>query len=445
MSGDADPIGYRYLMQKLYAQLGHSMRQRSYERIQTATPPAKVPHKPTAQRARGINDRPRPSSEELAILKTPFTVKSDRLGRHVLDYRPPGAPSILDEFEHPKIAIYQHQAPGDALMLTAAVRDLMHTYPGRMTVDIHLQGGGISDMLKHTPYLTPLNFNDPSVLTLHAEYPLVRQSNQLPFHFIHAFRMELERKLGLGIQQGAFRGDVHLSRQEISMGDPMAHLLGPDRPYWLIDAGYKHDITLKKWALRRHQAVVDALPAVTFVQIGARGDGHEHPALRGKNVFSQVGMTDMRMLMRFMFWCRGVITPVSFPMHLAAAVPVNPFREPPRIMVDGKDEGWLRPCIVIAGGREAAHWEQYPGHTFLDTVGKLPCCAHGGCWRARLKPEPQAKIGSPDLNDPDKLCVYPSKDRSGEEMALCMTMIEPEDVVRAVEQYNALFEEFGSA
>jgi hypothetical protein len=69
-------------------------------------------------------------------------------------------------------------------------------------------------------------------------------------------------------------------------------------------------------------------------------------------------------------------------MHLAAAVETRPIAHP------------SRPCIVVAGGRESPNWEAYPTHQFLHTVGVLPCCATGGCWRSRTLP-----LGDGDEND----------------------------------------------
>ena len=34
-----------------------------------------------------------------------------------------------------------------------------------------------------------------------------------------------------------------------------------------------------------------------------------------------------------------------------------------------------RPCVVVAGGREPAHWEAYPDHQFIHNNGALRCCA----------------------------------------------------------------------
>jgi len=60
-------------------------------------------------------------------------------------------------------------------------------------------------------------------------------------------------------------------------------------------------------------------------------------------------------------------------MHLAPAI------EPKRGLKA------RRPCVVIAGGREPPHWEAYPTHAFLHTVGTLACCLTGGCWRSRTR------------------------------------------------------------
>src|SRR5438046_10217921 len=60
-----------------------------------------------------------------------------------------------------------------------------------------------------------------------------------------------------------------------------------------------------------------------------------------------------------------------------------------------------RPCVVLAGGREPAHWEAYPDHQFIHTNGALPCCASGGCWEDRTVP---LRDGGP-RDRPDHRCV----------------------------------------
>jgi len=110
----------------------------------------------------------------------------------------------------------------------------------------------------------------------------------------------------------------------------------------------------------------------------------------------------------------GVLCGVTSLMHLAAAVPRPANRT------------GLRPCVVIAGGREPPHWEGYPGHQFLHTVGALQCCREDGCWKARTR---ALGDGAPE-DEPDCRCV----DIVGP-LARCMHLITPNDVIRRIESY----------
>src|SRR5206468_2163116 len=86
----------------------------------------------------------------------------------------------------------------------------------------------------------------------------------------------------------------------------------------------------------------------------------------------------------------------------------------------------LLPCVVIAGGREAPHWEAYPGHRFLHSVGSLSCCRAGGCWRSRTRP-----LGDGSDHDlPERLCV----DVAGE-LPRCMHQITASDVIGHIEKF----------
>ena len=145
---------------------------------------------------------------------------------------------------------------------------------------------------------------------------------------------------------------------------------------------------------------------------------HWHEPL--KNVINLVGQTTTRELIRLMHYAGGVVCPVTFAMHLAAAVETRPGRPP------------LRPCVVIAGGRDAAHWEAYPGHQFLQVIGMLACCQSGGCWKSRCQP-----VGDGDEKDRD-LCEQPVQIRSDLRIARCMAMITPGEVDQAIERYLPL-------
>jgi hypothetical protein len=85
-----------------------------------------------------------------------------------------------------------------------------------------------------------------------------------------------------------------------------------------------------------------------------------------------------------------------------------------------------RPCVVVAGGREPPHWEAYPHHQFIHTIGALPCCDNGGCWKSRTVP-----LGDGDEKDrPENLCV----DVVGG-LPRCMDMIRPQDVIQRIQMY----------
>lgn len=299
-----------------------------------------------------------------------------------------------------KLILTNYQAPGDAVMLTAAVRDLHRCYPGRYLTDVDTD---CPELWENNPYLTPLERGDADVRVIECRYPLIEQANDRPVHFVHGFIDNLNRQLGLSIRPTRVAGDIHLSDEERSAPSLLERLTGEPTPYWVIAAGGKFDCTIKWWHPRRWQAVVDRLrDRVLFVQVGA--SHHYHPALKG--VLDLRGRTSLRHLVRLVYHARGVVCPVTCLMHLAAAME--------------------RPCVVVAGGREPATWEAYPGHRFLHTIGRLPCCATGGCWRSRSVP-----LGDGDSkDDPAHLCMD-----TVNHLPRCMDLITPEQVVAAIESY----------
>jgi ADP-heptose:LPS heptosyltransferase len=282
-----------------------------------------------------------------------------------------------------KLILKNFLSPGDIVMLTAAVRDLHRCYPNQFITDVRTS---CPALWEHNPYLTPINECDPEARTIDCHYPLVHESNQRPYHFIHGFIEYLNGKLDLRIKPTEFKGDIHLSEEEKSRPSQVAEAFGNDRPFWIIVAGGKYDYTIKWWSRRRYQEVVDHFrDQILFVQVGEKG--HYHPPLR--NVHDLRKKTSLRDLVRLVYHADGILCPVTLLMHLAAAVPLRP------------EKRVARACVVIAGGREPSHWEAYPNHQFLHTVGSLPCCAHGGCWRSRTLP-----LGDGEYHDePDRLCL----------------------------------------
>lgn len=293
---------------------------------------------------------------------------------------------------HPRKLILQNrQSPGDVLMLTAAVRDLHRHAPGRFVTDVRTTAEALWE---NNPHLTPLDENEADVETIECHYPLIHESNQRPVHFLEGFIRFLNDRLGLSIPLTEMRGDIHLSPEERAAPSAVSRWCGGEVPYWIIAAGGKWDYTIKWWDIARWQAVVDHFAGrLFFVQVGERE--HYHPRLRG--ALDLRGRTSLRALVRLMHHAQGVVCPVTCLMHLAAAVP----------RADGI--AGERPCVIVAGGREPVAWEAYPGHHFLHTIGALPCCAEGGCWRARTAP-----LGDGDAkDDAGSLCQRPMRLANG--------------------------------
>lgn len=313
-----------------------------------------------------------------------------------------------------RIIIENQQSPGDVLMLTAAVRDLHLSHPGRFITDVSTP---FPQLWENNPYITPLDKSDPSVETIYANYPIIHDSNEGAYHFIHGFRLDLENKLGVRIRPTRFWGDIHFKPEELQWISMVhQHFTGWDTPFWLICTGGKMDYTAKWWIPEYAQKVVDHFKdRIQFVQFGAEGKGHYHPPLRG--VINLVGHTDIRMFMRLMYHAHGVVCPVTFAMHLAAATPNKP-RMPIR-----------KACVVTAGGREPSNFTYYTNHVYLHANGQLRCCDNGGCWKSRT-----TQLGDDDVND-NSICTNTVRFR-GRPVQRCMhDLVTANDVIRAIERY----------
>lgn len=308
-----------------------------------------------------------------------------------------------------KLLLRNHQCPGDILMLTAAIRDLHLAHPGRFHTSVDTSCDALWEF---NPYITSSSDLGIPDLLLNCEYPLIHYSDSRPYHFIHGFVQDLENKLGIDIAVTSFKGDLHLSSAELTHRPSV--LPQEVGRYWVIMAGGKYDITTKWWSHSYYQQVIDHFSGkIHFVQCGAAGDFH--PRLKG--VTNLVGRTNLREFIHVISHSDGVICPVTFAMHLAAALPLLKSKR-------------LRPCVVIAGGREAAHWEAYPGHQFLHTIGALDCCATGGCWKSLCQPVSDA------VAELDKLCSRPRRVLGDIYIPECMAMITPNKVIEAVELYT---------
>jgi len=306
-----------------------------------------------------------------------------------------------------KYIFKNYQSPGDIVMLTAAVRDLKLSHP-ELEVDVDT---ACPKLWENNPHLT--KGIDGKIIK--ADYPLIHESNEGQYHFIHGFRLFLEKELDLRIKPTAFKGDIHISDEEKGWMSQLEDMGITDR-FWIINAGGKFDFTAKWWSPISYQKVINHFRGkITFVQVGQ--SGHWHPKLEG--VIDLIGKTDLRQLIRLVYHSSGVITGVSLLMHLAAAI-------------ESKHGLLNRPGVIIAGGREPVQWEAYPHHRFLATNGAMLCCDNGGCWKSRCQ-----LVGDGDKKDTEELCLHPVEIRTKPPIKIpkCMDMIKADDVINAIQTY----------
>lgn len=306
------------------------------------------------------------------------------------------------------VILKNFQSPGDLVMLTAALRDLHLSHPKKFRTEMETS---CPALWQHNPYVSKIEKHKEKFTVVKCEYPLIHESNRGSHHFIHGFIKHLEKSLEVPIRPTAFKGDIHLSSAEKSWMSQVNEITGEDTRFWIIVAGGKNDFTIKWWSHQRWQSVVDHFKGrLLFVQVGE--GKHHHPPL--KDVLDLRGKTDFRQLIRLVYHADGIICPVTSLMHLSAAVE---YKRNPQA---------YRPCVVVAGGREPNQWEAYPGHQFLHTIGMLPCCASGGCWKSRTVP-----LGDKDAKDsPASLCKSVIND-----LPQCMDMITAEQVIHSIELY----------
>ncbi len=315
------------------------------------------------------------------------------------------------ELQMRKLILRNSQSPGDIVMLTAAVRDLHLSHPGKFVTDLRTSA---KSLWENNPYISPLVKTDPSIEQITCEYPLIHKSNILPYHMIYGFRLFLQERLGVCIEPHGFKGDIHLSAAEKRWMSQVEEVRGIGTRFWIIVNGGKMDFTAKWWDPERCQQVVDHFKdRLLFVQCGE--GKHHHPPLKG--VLNLVGKTDLRQFVRLVYHADGVVCPVTAAMHLAAAIETKPGRPKNRA------------CVVIAGGREPSQWEAYPHHQYLHVNGALPCCDNGGCWKSRVEP-----LGDGDPKD-QSLCLRPIQLANGRKLPECLDMIAAHDVICAIEKY----------
>lgn len=296
-----------------------------------------------------------------------------------------------------KLILRNRLSPGDILVMSAAIRSIQIHHPGKFEIDVDTP---CNDIFLNSKYITNLN-GEGQIIDMN--YPLISDHKMRGFdhpgagvsgrHFSDGHRKYLEEVLEIEIPRSGLLPDIFLSQDEKLWPSPVFGNNGYEGKYWVINAGSKDDYQLKQY--HRWQEVVnlwaEAHPDIKLVQVGQTS--HNHPSLEG--ILDMRGKTNLRELFRLIYKAEGVLTCVSLPMHAAAALE--------------------KPCVVVAGGRESTRWELYPNHRFLYTNGALDCCLHDGCWKSKL----------------DECFHVVDYNRA----PLCMELIRPEDIVRAMELY----------
>lgn len=209
----------------------------------------------------------------------------------------------------------------DALLLTAALRDLHRRHPGRFVTDVRTSW---PDLWLHNPHLTPLGDDEAGVEIVGCDGPPADAANGPP---APALRRVLGERLGVDAGVGYPWGDVHLAPEERGWFAEIESSRGECPRFWLLDAG-----TPSAWDSAECQRLVDHFRGrIEFVQVG---DGLE-AALDG--VIDLRAVTAPRPIVRLMHHAEGAVSGSRYLTALAGAVEVRPGR------------GRVRPWVGIDG------------------------------------------------------------------------------------------------
>jgi ADP-heptose:LPS heptosyltransferase len=286
------------------------------------------------------------------------------------------------------LELNNHQSPGDILMLTALVRDWKLKYPNDL-LRVNTSADSFFDNSPHIEHkeFVPKVFNTNSkdkseqydtsdsewikIMVHYSDESQFGRSVDNPYsvhkcgshkkHFMYGMYGYINKLLGLNIKLTSLKPDIYLSNEEKEQFEGV-----PDN-YWLVVPGGKPDYKRKIWAAHNWEELFKMFPQITFVQIGGREKDHIKPVFKVPNVINLSGKTSIRDVLSLIYNSQGVISPITFAMHAAAALDKR--------------------CIVIAGGGEHHTWESYSAkagvkvpHDYLHTCGMLKCCKNGGCW-----------------------------------------------------------------
>jgi ADP-heptose:LPS heptosyltransferase len=280
-------------------------------------------------------------------------------------------------------------ALGDAMMMTAGIRDFHAAYP-EIKIKVTSTAPRVWD---NNPYIDQ-DITPDKTFNVGTGW-LTNASNRLNLHMANAYRISIQNETGLHFEQGPIKPDIWLSEEEYN-ADPIIQ-----GPYWVIVKGGEIGWPLKMYPVEKWQEVVDMLTDIKFVELGTSEHVRAHGKLQNNkgNVIDFVGKTQdsktgIRDLYKIFLHAQGSIGLVSMHMHLSAA--------------------FGNPCVVVAGAREPSWFTQYYGHQYLHTNGCLPCAERKACWH----------------------CDTPAcKNLIDGKIPKCVDIIKPQDIARAIMKY----------
>src|SRR5688572_5868241 len=95
-------------------------------------------------------------------------------------------------------------ALGDIVVLTAAIRDMARSFPGRFEISVD---SGYPDVWRHNPYIRSRAF--PGRI-IDCKRAVIDRSGKSGKHYVHAYLYLLNEELGTDAQITEIKGDIHL-------------------------------------------------------------------------------------------------------------------------------------------------------------------------------------------------------------------------------------------
>lgn len=320
--------------------------------------------------------------------------------------------------------VHNSWALGDTVCLSALARDIQRAYPGQY--EVLFSGHYRNVAWDNNPHCKKAPDDAKGQLVRVEYHEGIRRTNAgVKKHFLSWFHHSFEQATGLAVPVTEPKGDIHLTAAE--------RKARPEGRYWVVVAGGKTDMTAKVWAATYWQDTVNTLARLGVRCVQAIGDftRHFHPRLANVEPWEGRAGSE-RAFFSLIAGAEGVVCGITGAMHVAAV--------------------FDKPCVVIAGGREAPWWEAYTNcysptafgpkcspvkteHTYLHTIGLLDCGIGNldrGCWRDRTVPLEQADFVSPERKR--RLCLKPVE-VGHQAVPTCLQMITPDHVVEAVMNY----------